>query len=244
MPSAGRPRPPVRASARGWRVVFRTRSALSGELRVVERGDERRLLADGDTLSAISLSGDWSRLGGEYWARALDMALLPPRPRALFVGAGGGSQLALLSARARPRWLTVVERDPVVVRLAFRYFGLAGLRQVEWLCGDVERVLPALEAAARRFDFVMEDAMHAEPAARAAAVTRRLAALLAPGGALVLNRHIRHRAAATAALRRVFARVTTERVRRDAGNVLICASGPRADRSRRPIARKPAPGRS
>ena len=30
--------------------------------------------------------GDWSRLAREYWGRALDLATLPPRPAALFVG--------------------------------------------------------------------------------------------------------------------------------------------------------------
>ena len=62
------------------RVVFETESTLSGPIRVVDQGDERRLVAGGHTLSAISLSGDWSRLKGEYWCRALDMVELPRRP--------------------------------------------------------------------------------------------------------------------------------------------------------------------
>jgi len=206
------------------RVVFETRSALSGSIRVVDRGDERRLIAGGDLLSIIPLSGDWSRLGREYWSRALDAVALPRRPTALFVGAGGGTQLRLLSSRARPRWMTVVERDPVILQVARRYFGLGGLEHAEFLCADIERALPGLEAARRRYDFIMEDAMYSDPVERALPVALRLAALVGRRGALVLNRHARRHAAQTAAaLRERFSRVTMRRVRRGGENMLICA---------------------
>jgi len=144
-------------------VVFEAESALSGPIRVVDQGDERRLVASGHTLSAIPLSGDWSRLKGEYWCRALDMVELPRRPTALFVGLGGGTQLLLLAARVRPRFMTAVERDPVILQIAQRYFDLGSLARTEILCGDIERVLPCLESAGRRFDFIMEDAAYADP---------------------------------------------------------------------------------
>jgi spermidine synthase len=209
-------------------VVFETESALSGPIRVVDQGDERRLVAGGHTLSAISLSGDWSRLKGEYWCRALDMVALPRRPSALFVGLGGGTQLLLLSARARPRSMTAVERDPVILQVAQRYFGLGRLERTEILCGDIERVLPHLESAGRRFDFIMEDAAYADPVDRSLPIALRLARLLGTGGVLILNRNARHHAAETAAaLRRGGARVTMRRVHRDGDNVLISATDTR-----------------
>src|SRR5262249_13779674 len=107
------------------RVIFDAESALSGRIRVVDQGDERRLVANGHTLSAISLSGGWSRPAREDWGQALDAVELPPRPAALFVGLGGGTQLRLLAERVRPRLITAVERDPVIVQVALRYFGLA-----------------------------------------------------------------------------------------------------------------------
>ena len=221
-----------RAPGRGpRRVVFETESALSGSIRVVDQGDERRLVASGHTLSAISLSGDWSRLKGEYWGRALDLAQLPRRPTALFVGLGGGTQLLLLSARVQPRWMTAVERDPVILQVAQRYFGLERLARTEVLCGDIERVLPCLESARRRFDFIMEDAAYADPVARALPIALRLAGLLGTRGVLVLNRNARHHAAETAAaLRRSGARVTMHRVRRNGNNVLIRAAETRRAR--------------
>ena len=209
-------------------MVFETESALSGPIRVVDQGDERRLVASGHTLSAISLSGDWSRLKDEYWCRALDMVELPPRPTALFVGLGGGTQLLLLADRVRPRFMTAVERDPVILQVAQRYFGLERLARTEILCGDIERVLPCLESAGRRFDFIMEDAAYADPVDRALPIALRLAGLLGTRGALVLNQNARHHAAETAAaLRLRCARVTMRRARRHGDNVLISATNPR-----------------
>ena len=209
-------------------MVFETVSAVSGPIRVIDQRGERRLVADGDTLSAIPLAGDWSRLEGEYWWRALGLVALPRHPTALFVGAGGGTQLHLLSSRARPRWVTVVERDPVILQVAQRYFALAHLRRAEFFCGDIARVLPWLESAERRFDFIMEDATYWDSADRALPIARRLAGLLGKRGVFVLNRHARHHAAETAAaLRQDFARVTVHRVRRGAENVLVCATDKR-----------------
>lgn len=207
------------------RVIFDAESALSGRIRVVDRRDERRLVANGHTLSAISLSGDWSGPAREYWGRALEAVELPPRPAALFVGLGGGTQLRLLADRVRPRLITAVERDPLIVQVALRYFGLARLPRTEILCGDILRVLPGLESAGRRFDFIMEDAAYTDPAARALSIIRRLARLLAAGGVLVSNRNAHDGPEAiAAALRETGARVSLRRVRPDHDNVLICAA--------------------
>lgn len=209
-------------------IVYEVRSALSGLIRVVDRGDERMLVVRGATLSSISRSGDWTSLAHEYWSRALDMASLPARPTALFVGLGGGTQLRMLAARSRPRWITAVERDPIVLAVARRYFGLDDLPRTEFLCAAIERALPQLEAAGRRFDFVMEDAAYADDLMRALPIARRLAALVSRRGTIVLNRHARGHAAETAdALRDHFAHVAVRRVRQDGENVLIAATNRR-----------------
>lgn len=231
--SDARSRPPTRARRRSPKrppreIVHEVRSALSGLIRVVDRGDERLLVVRGVTLSSISHSGDWQSLGHEYWSRALDMASLPARPTALFVGLGGGTQLRMLAARCRPRWITAVERDPIVLSVARRYFGLDDLPRTEFLCAAIERALPQLEAAERRFDFVMEDAAYADDLRTALPIARRLAALVSRRGTIVFNRHARGHAAETAdALRDHFAHVTVRRVRLDGENVLIAATNRR-----------------
>jgi spermidine synthase len=203
-------------------------------VRVVDGRGQRRLVAGGDTLSVLPLDGDWSRLGREYWWRALALASPPSRPRALFVGLGGGTALHLLARCTRPRALVVIERDPVILRAALRYFGLDRLGGVEYLCGEALTVARWLARSRRRFDFVFEDALYAEPLERSLPLARTLAALVAPGGTLVVNRHRRgdaHRLAA--ALRPDFGRVRLHRVRREAENVLLVAARPPDQRTGR-----------
>lgn len=39
--------------------MFETRSRLSGKIRVIDHGTQRRLMISGDTLSVYPLDGDW-----------------------------------------------------------------------------------------------------------------------------------------------------------------------------------------
>jgi spermidine synthase len=203
------------------RTVFEARADGGGRIRVIDHRNERRLVVGGDILSVYPLDGDWSRVEREYWARAL--TVVPPRPAALLIGLGGGTQVHLLRRLARPRLITVIERDPIILRVACEWFGLRALGRLEFLCGDAERIVPWLAATGRRFDFVMEDAAYADPPERAAPLARAVVPLVAPGGRLVINRHRRgdaHRLAA--ALRPSFRTVHVRRVRRDGENVLVC----------------------
>jgi protein-L-isoaspartate O-methyltransferase len=213
------------------RTVFEAESKLSGRVRVIDYRAERRLVVGGDILSVYPLDGDWSRFEGEYWWRALTLA--PPRATALLIGLGGGTQVHLLARLARPRLVTVIERDPLIVHIACRWFGLGGVGRLEFLCGDAERIVPALSAAGRRFDFVMEDAAYAEPPERAVPLAQSVVPLVAPRGRLVINRHRRGDAdRLVGGLRRQFRGVRLHRVRRGGENVLICCVDPR---------RRPAP---
>ena len=109
---------------------------MSGRVRVVDHRRERRLLVGGDTLSVYPLDGDWSPVRREYWWRALAAIELPSRPSALFVGLGGGTQIHLLRRLARPRLITVIERDPAIVRIADDWFGLGAVGPMEIFCAE------------------------------------------------------------------------------------------------------------
>jgi protein-L-isoaspartate O-methyltransferase len=210
--------------------VFEGRSALTGRIRVVDYRNERRLICSGDILSIYPLDGDWSRLEGEYWWHALVMGGLPPRPRVLLVGLGGGTQVHLLARLAQPRAMTLIERDPVIVRVACDWFGLRELGGLEFLCGDAERIVPWLVRVGRRFDFVMEDAAYAAPPERGLPLAEALVPLVAPGGRLVINRHRRGDGRTVAErMRPRFREVRLRRVRRDGENVLICCVEPRRE---------------
>jgi spermidine synthase len=217
------------------RTVFEARTQTTGWVRVVDYRNERRLIVDGDILSIYPLDGDWERLKKEYWWHALAAGELPPRPRALLVGLGGGTQVHMLQRLAQPRELTVIERDPVIVRVACDWFGLRRVPGLQFLCGDASRIVPWLTQVGRRFDFVMEDAAYAAPAEVGLPLVEALVPLVAPGGRLVINRHLRGDGRqVAAALRPRFREVRVRRVRRDGENVLVCCS-------RGPQRRSPAP---
>ena len=183
----------------------------------------------GDVLSIYPLDGDWSRLHREYWWQALADLALPARPRALLVGLGGGTQVHLLHTRARPRLVTVIERDPVIMRAALMWFGLGPLGPLECYAGDASQVAQAMVQARRRFDFVMEDSAYAAPLEESRGLVRTLADLVAPRGLLVINRHRRGDGARLASmLRPRFERVWQRRVRREGENLLVFCQGPRS----------------
>ena len=185
-------------------------------------------MVHGETLSVYPINGDWEPVRREYWWHALVEVRLPPRPRVLLVGLGGGTQLHLLRELARPRAMTAVERDPVILRAAHQWFGLDALGGVEYLCADAETAADTLAAAGRRFDFVMEDVDYGDGGERSLPLIRSLARLVARGGVLVANRHRRREAAVViTALEPDFHEVRERRVRREGENVLVVAARPR-----------------
>ena len=225
--------------AKRSRTVFAEESPYLGTVRVIEDHRERRLMAHGETLSVYPLNGDWSGVRREYWWHALVEARLPRRPRVLLVGLGGGTQIHLLRALAKPRAVTAVERDPVILRAAYAWFGLRQVGGVEYLCADADTAAASLAAAGRRFDFVMEDVDYGDGGERSLPLVTALAALVARGGVLVANRHRRREAAVVIdALRPAFQDVRERRVRREGENVLVIAARPRI-----PAGRDGAPAR-
>ncbi len=211
------------------RTVFEGRSVESGRIRVVEDERERRLIVHGDTLSVYPLDGNWEPVRREYWWHALAAVEIPRRPSVLLVGLGGGTQVHLLRETAKPRAFTIIERDPVILRVAQDWFGLRHIDGLEFLCADAAAAVPALAAAGRRFDFIMEDAAYADEPERGRALALGVAGLVAPRGVLVVNRHRRGDARGVAeVLRPRFEEVRLRRVRREGENVLVCCLRPRA----------------
>ncbi len=209
--------------------MFEADSPYCGTVRVIEDHRERRLMVHGETLSVYPTNGDWSAVRREYWWHALAETPLPARPRALLVGLGGGTQVHLLRMLARPRALTAVERDPVILRAAHEWFGLSAVGGLEYLCTDAQTAADTLARAGRRFDFVMEDVDYGDGGERSVPLARSLAGLVAPGGVLVANRHRRREAAVVVeALRPLFREVRERRVRREGENVLVIAAWPKA----------------
>jgi hypothetical protein len=216
-----------RADGQRSRTVFEARTQTTGLVRVVDYRRERRLIVAGDILSIYPLDDNWDKLKKEYWWHALATVGMPPRPRALLVGLGGGTQVHMLTRLGQPREITVIERDPIIVRVACDWFGLRRLSGLEFLCGDAARIVRWLTQVGRQFDFVMEDAAYSAPPAEGLPLAEALVPVVAPGGRLVINRHLRGDGRqVAAALRPRFRELRVRRVRRDGENVLICCANP------------------
>jgi hypothetical protein len=224
-------RAPLRVIERP-RIAFRGWSRLSGKIRVVDRGKERQLMVHGEILSIYPLDGNWTRVRREYWWKALDFIALPRRPSALLIGLGGGTQIHLLHRLTSPRQITVIERDPVIVRVASEWFGLDRVGKLEIVCDEAESAIAGLARAGRRFDYVMEDVTYADEPDVALPKLLAMVPLVTPRGSLVINRH-RHGDPKPMArtLRLYFREVKIRRVRRTGENTLICCSRPLLNRA-------------
>jgi len=194
---------------------------------VIDQGNERRLMVHGEILSIYPLDADWRPVRREYWWKALEAVPLPPRPEVLLVGLGGGTQVHLLYRLSDPRSITVIERDPVIVRVARQWFGLDRVGKLEMVCADAETAVAGLARMGRRFDYVMEDVTYADPPEVALPKLLAMVPLVTPLGSLVVNRHRRGDPRPLArTLRLYFREVRLRRVRKTGENTLICCSRP------------------
>jgi len=214
------------------RIVYRGWSHLSGRIRVVDRGADRQLMVHGEVLSIYPLDGNWKRVRREYWWKAFEFVKLPPRPSALLVGLGGGTQIHLLHRLAAPRQITVIEHDPMIVRVASEWFGLDRIGKLEIVCAEAESAIMGLARSGRQFDYVMEDVTYAHEPDMALPKLLAMVPLVTARGSLVINRH-RHGDPKPLArtLRLYFSEVKIRRVRRTGENTLICCSRPLLNRA-------------
>lgn len=162
--------------------------------RVVEvraAGRTRRLYVDGVYHSSWSPARP---LTGAVWDHlALSTFLVDPEGarRVLLLGVGGGAVLRMLHALAPPQRLVGVELDGLLLDIGRRWFGLdrTGAELVR-----ADAAAWVRRNARARFDLVIDDVFGEEdgeprrpPGLDDGAWWRRLAALVAPGGALVVN---------------------------------------------------------
>ncbi len=112
----------------------------------------------------------------------------PENARALVLGVGGGAVLRLLERHARCRLILGIERDPIHLEIARRFFDVPKQCLIE---ADAVRWLE--RAAPRQFDYLVDDLFdgaNGEPVRAVRADARwcgQLARMLTPGGVVVMN---------------------------------------------------------
>ena len=153
------------------------------------RGGVRELYVDG-TFASRYEPGEVAT--GPVWdALAAAIAALPQERRrsVLLLGMGGGSAARVVRALAPRSRIVGVEIDPIVVRLARRWFDLDALG-IEVVLEDARAYL---ERSRRRFDAVLEDVFvgtgrdAVKPDWLPEPGLARAARRLAPGGILASN---------------------------------------------------------
>ncbi len=169
-------------------------SPMSGRIQVIDCGRERRLVIKGETHSLAFTSGNWGEAGREYWGGFL-LTPYAPKTKAeiLLLGLGGGTVLRLIHEKISPEKITVLERDPRVVEVAKKYFGLEKLPGVSILVGDAKQSLKKLSATGKKFDWIIDD-IYSEPNQltrdQETALIRQYTGLLNSGGSISLHRNV------------------------------------------------------
>ena len=200
------------ASAQNWSPLFRTRgygyldardprAVVEAEdlkvvfaedtryhrLAVVDDADTRYLRFDNSLQSAMYLDDPFRTRYRYTDLFHLGIAYNPDARKVLFIGLGAGSSEKRMWRDFPEVQIQAVELDPVVVDVAYRYFGLPRDPRLRVDVGDGRRFLAGDE---QRWDAIVIDAFFAD-AIPAHLVTQEFLALarsrLAPGGVVVTN---------------------------------------------------------
>lgn len=183
-----RARPHVVRTMSGIALVYTTRDASGGRVRVLRTG--------GVYQSATHLGARRMEPVFEYYRAFGRLFDLRPDARQLLAIGGGGFAFPKLVAAEHPGVRTdVVEIDPAVVRIARRWFYLddavalarAGSGDLQVICDDGRRFL---ESEPGPYDAVVLDAFVGETPVRSLATVGALRLVhraLAPGGLLLMN---------------------------------------------------------
>lgn len=183
-----RARPHVVRTMSGVALVYTTRDASGGRVRVLRTG--------GVYQSATHLGARRMEPVFEYYRAFGRLFDLRPDARQLLAIGGGGFAFPKLVAAEHPGVRTdVVEIDPAVVRIARRWFYLddavalarAGSGDLQVICDDGRRFL---EREPGPYDAVILDAFVGETPVRSLATVgalRLVRRALAPGGLLLMN---------------------------------------------------------
>lgn len=196
-------------------------------IQVVERGDQRELrFGNYIVQSARSLTAPDVLVLDYTRAMMAGFLFAPQALRILHVGLGGGSLPSFIHTHVPEARQRVVEMNPGVTEVAFRYFDLPVSNRLEVLTLDGAEFF---RTDPQRYDLIFMDAFHADgadPEMNTARVFQQVRERLGPGGWLVNNtwgsnaevlKRVRGH------MRAVFAQMAAIPVRVDSNVIFICS---------------------
>jgi len=147
------------------KVIYKTTSSFSGEIRVVQKGCERQLVVGGFVQSVNwDCPGVEKRVWGQIAENVKVQTCLSarqgsklksmPNVKVLVLGMGAGTEIHLLSGKYPGAQVTAVEVDPVIVKVAKDYFGVGKVPNLKIV---VEDAFEYVEKTSQEFDTVICD---------------------------------------------------------------------------------------
>ncbi|MBU1016605.1 MAG: hypothetical protein ABIJ36_03355 [Patescibacteria group bacterium] len=116
-------------------IIFETNSPVSGEIKVVQIGKERRLMVGG---YVQSINGDCPGVEKRVWGKIvlLGMETCPNLKNILLLGLGGGTIVSLLKKHKPKSNITAIEIDPKIIAVAKKFFSLSEVARLNLIEGD------------------------------------------------------------------------------------------------------------
>lgn len=141
------------------KTLFETESLISGKIKVVQVGPERRLMVGG---LVQSINFDAPDVGERIWGKLAAQIRNPKHEirNCLILGLGGGTVAHLLTKRFCPIPIDGVELDPVIVEIGKNFFDLDNLSNLKIIVADAADVLRnprSYELRTKRYELIIVD---------------------------------------------------------------------------------------
>lgn len=168
-------------------------SDISGKIVVFDVGNKRYLQIDKYVHSFIDLHGKLKEINREYWGKISEIPFETSiGGDLLMLGLGGGAALAPLMKKLRPNSITVVEYDPVIIKIAKEYFFI-DTKQVKIINDSAINIIHILKILNQRFHIIIDDVFNDEEQKsfpEQIEIIKGIKNYIQPGGTLILNRAV------------------------------------------------------
>lgn len=134
--------------------LFKTVSPISGEIKVVQIGKEKRLVVGG---YVQSINWDCPGVEKRVWGKMANLALESNvnGKKILLLGLGAGTIVGLLYSKNPLLEITTIELDKDIIEIANKYFDLLKFKNLKIINGDV--LDPATFNNLSNMDFIFVD---------------------------------------------------------------------------------------
>lgn len=179
------------------KTLYQTDSPISGDIKVVQKGPERRLLING---VKQSVNPGAPNIEKRYWSQVADLAYRYKWARVesiLILGLGGGTVGHFFQRRFPGALMDGVELDPLVIEAGKDFFDLDRLESLQPLCGDAYEVIHRpvdFELRSSLYDLVLVDIFSGGKFPERLAqknFLNHLRRFMCPGGIVIFNQTAR-----------------------------------------------------